>query len=143
MKKLLMVCTLSLLLLAGCGSAPASIPDDLDWRAHFLLGDDLLLAAAEDWTTRQNVPLLDVTAQVDGENITLTDHAAGTSVSGTLTPSGDSDPNAVVYILAFPDHPEGYAVYGVAEQMDGTREATLYLTVEEQTLYLTAPLLKS
>ena len=44
------------------------------------------------------------------------------------------------YTLAFPGQPEGYGVYGVTEYADGNRDATLYLTINAQTLCLTAPL---
>ena len=140
MRRLLIFLFLTLPLLSGCNLSPLEMPDGLSWRAKILLEDDLLLASAEDCHTRQGVPVLDVTAQVEGENIILTDHASGETYTGTLTWSGASDPNATVYLLAFPGYPEGYAVYGAAEQMDGSRDATLYLIVDGRTLYLTAPL---
>ena len=101
--------------------------------------DGDILAAAEG-TSIQNVPSLNLTAQVEGGTITLTDHAAGETYTGTLSPAQDAAPNAQVYTLAFPGQPEGYGVYGVTEYADGSRDATLYLTINAQTLCLTAPL---
>ena len=60
--------------------------------------------------------------------------------TGTLSPAQDAAPNAQIYTLVFPDQPEGYGVYGVTEYSDGNRDATLYLTINAQTLRLTAPL---
>ena len=81
-----------------------------------------------------------LTAQLEGGTITLTDHAAGETYTGTLAPAEDAAPNAQIYTLVFPDQPEGYGVYGVTEYADGSRDATLYLTINAQTLCLTAPL---
>lgn len=141
MKKRLILPALALLLLAGCGASVSGIPEGLIWTAQTLQSqeDGEILAAAEG-TSIQNVPLLNLTAQLDCGTITLTDHAAGETYTGTLSPAQDAAPNAQIYTLVFPDQPEGYAVYGVTEYSGGGREATLYLTVDGQTLRLTAPL---
>ena len=141
MKPRTLLCALALLLLAGCGAAPQGIPEGLTWTAQTLQSqeDGEILAAAEE-TAIQEVPRLDLTAQVESGTITLTDHAAGETCTGTLYPAEDADPNAQVYTLAFPGQPEGYGVYGVTEYADGSRDATLYLTINAQTLCLTAPL---
>ena len=141
MKPRTLLCALALLLLAGCGAAPQGIPEGLTWTAQTLQSqeDGEILAAAEE-TAIQEVPRLDLTAQVESGTITLTDHAAGETYTGTLYPAEDADPNAQVYTLAFPGQPEGYGVYGVTEYADGSRDATLYLTINAQTLCLTAPL---
>ena len=138
MKQYLLSSVLALLLLAGCGAVPQSIPEGLDWRAQSLQsGENGEILAAYD---QQDVPPLDVTAQVEDNVVTLTDHAAGETYTGTLYPAEDAAPNSQVYTLAFPDQPEGYGVYGVTEYADGNRDATLYLTMEGRTLCLTAPL---
>lgn len=141
MKKRLILTALALLLLAGCGASVSGIPEGLTWTAQTLQSqeDGEILAAAEG-TSIQNVPLLNLTAQLDGGTITLTDHAAGETYTGTLAPAQDAAPNAQIYTLVFPDQPEGYGVYGVTEYSGGGREATLYLTINAQTLCLTAPL---
>ena len=141
MKKRLILPALALLLLAGCGASVSGIPEGLTWTAQTLQSqeDGEILAAAEG-TSIQNVPLLNLTAQLDGGTITLTDHAAGETYTGTLAPAQDAAPNAQIYTLVFPDQPEGYGVYGVTEYSDGSRDATLYLTINAQTLCLTAPL---
>ena len=141
MKKRLILPALALLLLAGCGASVSGIPECLTWTAQTLQSqeDGEILAAAEG-TSIQNVPLLNLTAQLDGGTITLTDHAAGETYTGTLAPAQDAAPNAQIYTLVFPDQPEGYGVYGVTEYSDGNRDATLYLTINAQTLCLTAPL---
>ena len=109
MKRLIILCSLALLFLSGCGTSADGIPEGLSWRAQTLQSqeDGTILACAEDW-------------------------------SGSLTPMEDAGPG--IYTLAFPDVPEGYGVYGVTEYADGSRDATLYLTVEKRTLCLTAPL---
>lgn len=141
MKKRLILPAMALLLLAGCGASVSGIPEGLTWTAQTLQSqeDGDILAAAEG-TSIQNVPSLDLTAQVEDGTITLTDHAAGETCTGTLYPAEDADPNAQVYTLAFPGQPEGYGVYGVTKYADGSRDATLYLTINAQTLCLTAPL---
>ena len=141
MKPRTLLCALALLLLAGCGAAPQGIPEGLTWTARTLQSQETgaILVAAEK-TSIQDVPRLDLTAQVEGGTITLTDHASGETYTGTLSPAEDAAPNAQIYTLAFPDQPEGYGVYGVTEYADGNRDATLYLTAGTQTLCLTAPL---
>ena len=144
MKLRTLLCAFALVLLTGCGVASASgIPEGLTWTAQTLQSQENgdILAAAEG-TSIQNVPLLNLTAQLDGGTITitLTDHAAGETYTGTLVPAQDAAPNAQIYTLVFPDLPEGYGVYGVTEYSDGSRDATLYLTINAQTLCLTAPL---
>ena len=141
MKKRLILPAMALLLLAGCGASVSGIPEGLTWTAQTLQSQETgdILAAAE-WTSIQDAAPLDVTAQMEGGTITLTDHASGETYTGTLSPAQNAAPNAQVYTLAFPDQPEGYGVYGVTEYSGGGREATLYLTVDGQTLRLTAPL---
>lgn len=136
-----LLCALALLLLAGCGAIPQGIPQGLTWTAQTLQSQENgdILAAAEGTSFPDAAPL-DVTAQVEGDMVTLTDHAAGEAYTGTLSPAENAAPNAQIYALSFPDSPEGYAVYGVTEYSGGGREATLYLTVGGQTLRLTAPL---
>ena len=138
MKKYLLLSVLVLLFLTGCGASASGIPEGLDWRAQSLQsGENGAILAAYD---QQDVPPLDVTAQVEDNVVTLTDHAAGETYTGTLSPAQDAAPNAQIYTLVFPDQPEGYGVYGVTEYSDGSRDATLYLTINAQTLCLTAPL---
>lgn len=141
MKKRLILPALALLLLAGCGASVSGIPEGLTWTAQTLQSqeDGEILAAAEGASFQGAAPL-DVTAQVEGDMVTLTDHAAGETYTGTLSPAQDAAPNAQIYTLVFPDQPEGYGVYGVTEYADGSRDATLYLTINAQTLCLTAPL---
>lgn len=141
MKKRLILPALALLLLAGCGASVSGIPEGLTWTAQTLQSqeDGEILAAAEGASFQGAAPL-DVTAQVEGDMVTLTDHAAGETYTGTLAPAQDAAPNAQIYTLVFPDQPEGYGVYGVTEYSDGNRDATLYLTINAQTLCLTAPL---
>ena len=141
MKKRLILPALALLLLAGCGASVSGIPEGLTWTAQTLQSqeDGEILAAAEGSSFQGAAPL-DVTAQVEGDMVTLTDHAAGETYTGTLAPAEDAAPNAQIYTLVFPDQPEGYGVYGVTEYSDGSRDATLYLTINAQTLCLTAPL---
>ena len=141
MKKRLILPALALLLLAGCGASVSGIPEGLTWTAQTLQSqeDGEILAAAEGSSFQGAAPL-DVTAQVEGDMVTLTDHAAGEAYTGTLSPAENAAPNAQIYALSFPDSLEGYAVYGVTEYSGGGREATLYLTVDGQTLRLTAPL---
>ena len=88
MKKRLILPALALLLLAGCGASVSGIPEGLTWTAQTLQSqeDGEILAAAEG-TSIQNVPLLNLTAQLDGGTITLTDHAAGETYTGTLSPA--------------------------------------------------------
>ncbi len=138
MKKYLLLSVLVLLFLTGCGASASGIPEGLDWRAQSLQsGENGAILAAYD---QQDVPPLDVTAQVEDNVVTLTDHTAGETYTGTLSPAEDAAPNSQVYTLAFPDKTGGYGVYGVTEYADGSRDATLYLTINAQTLCLTAPL---
>ena len=141
MKKRLILPALALVFLAGCGASVSGIPEGLTWTAQTLQSqeDGEILAAAEGSSFQGAAPL-DVTAQVEGDMVTLTDHAAGETYTGTLAPAQDAAPNAQIYTLVFPDQPEGYGVYGVTEYADGSRDATLYLTINAQTLCLTAPL---
>ena len=141
MKKRLILPALALLLLAGCGASVSGIPEGLTWTAQTLQSqEDGEILAATEGTSLQDIPLLDLTAQVEGGVVTLTDHSSGETYTGTLSPAQDAAPNAQVYTLTLPDRPEGYGVYGVTEYADGSRDATLYLTVDGQTLRLTAPL---
>lgn len=141
MKLRTLLCAFALVLLTGCGTSAQGIPEGLTWTAQTLQSqeDGEILAAAEGSSFQGAAPL-DVTAQVERDMVTLTDHAAGEAYTGTLSPAENAAPNAQIYALSFPDSPEGYAVYGVTEYSGGGREATLYLTVDGQTLRLTAPL---
>ena len=141
MKKRLILPALALVFLAGCGASVSGIPEGLTWTAQTLQSqeDGEILAAAEGSSFQGAAPL-DVTAQVEDNVVTLTDHTAGETYTGTLSPAQDAAPNAQIYTLVFPDQPEGYGVYGVTEYSDGSRDATLYLTINAQTLCLTAPL---
>ena len=141
MKKRLLLPALALLLLAGWGASVSGIPGGPARAGQTLQaqGGRESLAAAEGASFQGAAPL-DVTAQVEGDMVTLTDHAAGEAYTGTLSPAENAAPNAQIYALSFPDSPEGYAVYGVTEYSGGGREATFYLTVGGQTLRLTAPL---
>ena len=79
MKLRTLLCAFALVLLTGCGGASASgIPEGLTWTAQTLQSQENgdILAAAEG-TSIQNVPRLNLTAQLEGGTITLTDHAAG------------------------------------------------------------------
>ena len=140
MKLRVLVSVLTLLLLTGCGaSSGIGIPSGLEWRAQSLQSqeDGAILAAYG----QQDVPSLDVTAQVEGGTVTLTDHASGKTYTGTLSPMEGTAPGEQIYALTFPGVPEGYGVYGVTEYAGGGREATLYLVDPEAgSLRLTAPL---
>lgn len=82
-----LLCALALLLLAGCGAIPQGIPQGLTWTAQTLQSQENrdILAAAEGTSFPDAAPL-DVTAQVEGGTITLTDHASGETYTGTLSP---------------------------------------------------------
>ena len=141
MKKRLILPALALVFLAGCGASVSGIPEGLTWTAQTLQSqeDGEILAAAEGSSFQGAAPL-DVTAQVEGDMVTLTDHTSGETYTGVLTPKEDATLSSHVYALVFPDAPEGYAVYGITEYSGGAQDATLYLTVGEETLCLTAPL---
>ena len=143
MKRLILFLTLIPALLAGCGPSGApDIPAGLAWRAQTLAVQETgeLLAAWGDWASgEEDVPLLDVTAQVEDGVVTLTDHISGETYTGTLGPDQDRS-RGVICALTLPDLPEGYAVYDVTEYTGGGPDATLYLVADGRTLYLTAPL---
>ena len=143
MKRLILFLTLIPALLAGCGSSGApDIPAGLTWRAQTLADSETgeTLASWEDWTGLEDIPLLDVTAQVEDGTVTLTDQTTGETCTGTLAPDQDDTAKGVVCSLSFSGGVQGYATYGVTEYLDGSRDATLYLVAEGRTLYLTAPL---
>ena len=97
MKKRLILPALALLLLAGCGASVSGIPEGLTWTAQTLQSqeDGEILAAAEGSSFQGAAPL-DVTAQVEGDMVTLTDHAAGEAYTGTLSPAENAAPNAQI-----------------------------------------------
>ena len=145
MRHLFACCALTVLLVAGCGSRTdtgSGIPAGLEWRAYTLADRETGEAEAkwEDGSAVQDVPILDVTAQVENGTVILTDHASGETYTGTLGPDEDDPAESAACSLSFPGHPQGYAVYGVTEYQDGSRDATLYLVAEQQVLYLTSPL---
>ena len=143
MKRLILFLTLIPALLAGCGPSGApDIPAGLTWRAQTLAVQETgeLLAAWGDWASgEEDVPLLDVTAQVEDGVVTLTDHASGETYTGTLGPDQDRS-RGVICTLTFPELPEGYAVYDITEYTGGGPDATLYLVADGKSLRLTAPL---
>lgn len=142
MRRLPLLLALALCLLTGCSSDAGGIPEGLTWTAQVLQSqeDGAILAAASGEDGGRAVPVLDITAQVEKGEVTLTDHASGETCTGSLAPRADAAPGSQIYTLRFPDRPEGHAVYGVTKYAGGGREATLYLTVEQRTLRLTAPL---
>ena len=146
MKLRTLLCAFALVLLTGCGTSAQGIPEGLTWTAQTLQSqeDGEILAAAEG-TSIQNVPSLDVTAQVEGDMVTLTDHASGETYTGALFPAWWTDPEDQIYELIFHGDPQGKGVtvsYGITEYSNGSRDATLLLTLaeEKQVLRLTAPL---
>lgn len=48
--------------------------------------------------------------------------------SGTLAPGEALSDGTTAYPLSFPGAEAGWAVYGITEHTDGSREAALYLT---------------
>ena len=74
MKQYLLLSVLTLLLLTGCSADPQGIPEGLTWTAQTLQSqeDGEILAAAEGSSFQGAAPL-DVTAQVEGDMVTLTD----------------------------------------------------------------------
>ena len=146
MKQYLLLSVLTLLLLTGCSADPQGIPEGLTWTAQTLQSqeDGEILAAAEGSSFQGAAPL-DVTAQVEGDMVTLTDHASGETYTGALFPAWWTDPEDQIYELIFHGDPQGKGVtvsYGITEYSNGSRDATLLLTLaeEKQVLRLTAPL---
>ena len=143
MRRFILTLAAALVLLAGCGSSGApDIPAGLTWRAQTLADSETgeTLASWEGWTGLEDIPLLDVTAQVEDGTVILTDQTTGETCTGTLGPDQDDTAKGVVCSLSFSGGVQGYATYGVTEYLDGSRDATLYLVAEGRTLYLTAPL---
>ena len=58
----------------------------------------------------------------------------------TLAPGEALSDGTTAYPLSFPGAEAGWAVYGITEHTDGSREAALYLTAGGVTVYCTAPL---
>ena len=113
MKRLFpLLLTLLLFPLPGCGLGNG-IPRGLDWQA------------------------LTVTDQKGGA---LLSAAPGWEWSGTLAPGEALSDGTTAYPLSFPGAEAGWAVYGITEHTDGSREAALYLTAGGVTVYCTAPL---
>src|SRR5699024_939501 len=112
------------------------------WQAQTLQSqeDGRILAASDTWTASQELPLLDITAQVEDGAITLTDHTTGEVYSGVLTPMESAAPQTGIYTLAMGNSPVRYTVHGGTEDLVGERVATLYLTVDGKTLFFVAPL---
>ena len=143
MRRVVVLCTLTLSLLAGCAPNGTSIPAGLDWRAQALWeGDDPLPTAASDEIAGgEEIPPLDVTAQVEDGTIVLTDHSAGKTWSGNLGPGEPDGNGTLIFPLTFPDQSDCYAVYGITEYCDGHQDAALYLvSADGWSLQLSAPL---
>ena len=146
MKLRTLLCAFALVLLTGCGTSAQGIPEGLTWTAQTLQSqeDGEILAAAEGSSFQGAAPL-DVTAQVEGDMVTLTDHASGETYTGALFPAWWTDPEDQIYELIFHGDPQGKGVtvlYGITEYSNGNRDATLLLTLaeEKRVLRLTAPL---
>ena len=141
MRRILLPLIFIVLLLAGCGPSVKEIPGGLTWTAQVLQSqeDGSILAAASGEDAGRAVPVLDITAQVEDGVVTLTDHASGETFLCTLGLMTDGLPADGNYALTLPDGTEGYAVYGITRYADGSREATLFLVAQGQSLRLTAP----
>lgn len=141
MRRILLPLIFTVLLLAGCGPSVKEIPGGLTWTAQVLQSqeDGSILAAASGEDAGRAVPVLDITAQVEDGEVTLTDHASGETFLCTLGLMTDGLPADGNYALTLPDGTEGYAVYGITRYADGSREATLFLVAQGQSLRLTAP----
>ena len=117
MKLRTLLCAFALVLLTGCGTSAQGIPEGLTWTAQTLQSqeDGEILAAAEGSSFQGAAPL-DVTAQVEGDMVTLTDHASGETYTGILFPAWWTDPDAQIYELIFHGDPQGKGVtvlYGI------------------------------
>ena len=141
MRRILLPVIFIVLLLAGCGPSVKEIPGGLTLTALVLQSQDdgSILAAASGEVAGRAVPVLDITAQVEDGEVTLTDHASGETFLCTLGLMTDGLPADGNYALTLPDGTEGYAVYGITRYADGSREATLFLVAQGQSLRLTAP----
>ena len=124
MKRLFpLLLTLLLFPLPGCGLGNG-IPRGLDWQALTVTDQKggALLSAAPGWEGGKDVP------------------ETGEQWSGTLAPGEALSDGTTAYPLSFPGAEAGWAVYGITEHTDGSREAALYLTAGGVTVYCTAPL---
>ena len=127
MKRLFpLLLTLLLFPLPGCGLGNG-IPRGLDWQALTVTDQKggALLSAAPGW---------------EGGKDVLTRPETGERWSGTLAPGEALSDGTTAYPLSFPGAEAGWAVYGITEHTDGSREAALYLTAGGVTVYCTAPL---
>ena len=109
MRRLPLLLALALCLLTGCSSDAGGIPEGLTWTAQVLQSqeDGAILAAASGEDGNRAVPVLDITAQVEKGEVTLTDHASGETCTGSLAPRADAAPGSQIYTLRFPDPPPG------------------------------------
>ena len=133
--------TLLLFPLPGCGLGNG-IPRGLDWQALTVTDQKggALLSAAPGWEGGKDVPRLSLSVQVEADSVVLTRPETGERWSGTLAPGEALSDGTTAYPLSFPGAEAGWAVYGITEHTDGSREAALYLTAGGVTVYCTAPL---
>ena len=142
MKRLFpLLLTLLLFPLPGCGLGNG-IPRGLDWQALTVTDQKggALLSAAPGWEGGKDVPRLSLSVQVEADSVVLTRPETGERWSGTLAPGEALSDGTTAYPLSFPGAEAGWAVYGITEHTDGSREAALYLTAGGVTVYCTAPL---
>ena len=133
--------TLLLFPLPGCGLGNG-IPRGLDWQALTVTDQKggALLSAAPGWEGGKDVPRLSLSVQVEADSVVLTRPETGARWSGTLAPGEALSDGTTAYPLSFPGAEAGWAVYGITEHTDGSREAALYLTAGGVTVYCAAPL---
>lgn len=142
MKRLFpLLLTLLLFPLPGCGLGNG-IPRGLDWQALTVTDQKggALLSAAPGWEGGKDVPRLSLSVQVEADSVVLTRPETGARWSGTLVPGEALSDGTTAYPLSFPGAEAGWAVYGITEHTDGSREAALYLTAGGVTVYCAAPL---
>ena len=84
--------------------------------------------------------VLSLSVQAEADSVVLTRPETGERWSGTLAPGEALSDGTTAYPLSFPGAEAGWAVYGITEHTDGSREAALYLTAGGVTVYCTAPL---
>lgn len=101
---------------------------------------EALLSAAPGWEGGKDVPRLSLSVQVEADSVVLTRPETGARWSGTLAPGEALSDGTTAYPLSFPGAEAGWAVYGITEHTDGSREAALYLTAGGVTVYCAAPL---
>ena len=136
---ILLLISAVMLAFSACGMRRPKI-EDYEWKMRTIAhieGEQLVYdAVAEESTTHPEAKIIEMTLVAKDGKITINDYTNGKTYGGTYTVSG-KNPKGTDYHITI-DGKAGYAGVAMTTYADGTKEATLPITLGGYSMYFYA-----